>query len=273
MKIEINRLAEHFARTSFQVVQVHRFIREPGMSYHAISEPFPGFVFPLKGSAEFIFDGTPYTLEPGNVLHGGAHMQLNRRVLGNTHWDYLLVLYRVIEPEPLGYCLSKLHFQLTSGPSPRLRELLKRLLQVSNCPDGISAFQTETLFRCALEELFVSVRDQSNDDAKALFNQITRYIHEHYMNPLTVKALAEENEVNENRLFYVFNKYAGMGPGNYLMSYRLNRARHRLLVNDASIGEVARSVGYSDALYFSRLFKKQFGVSPSGFRERFRNNP
>ncbi|ELK39703.1 hypothetical protein D478_23058 [Brevibacillus agri BAB-2500] len=65
----------------------------------------------------------------------------------------------------------------------------------------------------------------------------------------------------------------GPGPGKYLMAYRLNRAKECLLANDAPIGEVAKSVGYADALYFSRIFKKQVGLSPAEFRGRFRKNP
>ncbi|MFB0843040.1 helix-turn-helix domain-containing protein [Paenibacillus oleatilyticus] len=273
MKMDINKLAEHFARTSFQVEQVCRYVREPGLSCDDYTEPFPGFVFPLRGKAEFDFSGTSYTLAPGHVVHGGARMSLNRRVLGNAGWEYLLVLYRVCAPEPSGFSLSKTHFQLTPGQSPRLTELLELLWRSSGEPGGISAFQTETLFRCVLEELFVCVRNQSSDGEQALFEQVSRYIHEHYMDGLSVRALAEQNDINENRLFYVFKKYAGMGPGKYLMAYRLNRAKECLLANDAPIGEVAKSVGYADALYFSRIFKKQAGVSPAEFRGRFRNNP
>ncbi|WP_409177375.1 helix-turn-helix domain-containing protein [Brevibacillus fortis] len=273
MKIDINKLAEHFAHTSFRVEQVCRYARDPGMRCDGYTEPFPGFVFPLRGKAEFVFNGTPYTLAPGKVVHGGAHMQLDRQVVGNTRWEYLLVLYRICAPEPAGFCLPKAHFELTPGHSPRLTELLELLWRVSRQPGGIPVFQTEMLFRCALEELFVCVRNQSNDGEQALFEQISKYIHEHYMDALTVRALAEQNEINENRLFYVFKKYTGMGPGKYLMAYRLNRAKECLLANDAPIGEVAISVGYTDAFYFSRIFKKQFGVSPGEFRATFRNNP
>lgn len=93
------------------------------------------------------------------------------------------------------------------------------------------------------------------------------------MDVLTVRELAEQNEVNENRLYYVFNKYADIGPGDYLMMYRLNRAKELLITGDAPIGRVAKSVGYPDALYFSRTFNKQFGLSPSALRKQFRNNP
>ncbi|MCS7460053.1 AraC family transcriptional regulator [Paenibacillus doosanensis] len=273
MKIDINKLAEHFAHTSFRVEQVSLYGHDPGRRGDGYTEAFPGFVFPLRGKAEFVFGGTPYILAPGVVVHGGANMKLDRKVIGNTRWEYLLVHYRICAPEPTGFSLLKSHFQLAPGQSPRLTELLKLLWRLSRQPGGVTAFQTETIFRCVLEEIFVCVRNQSSDGEQALFEQISNYIHEHYMDALTVRALAEQNDINENRLFYVFKKYAGMGPGNYLMAYRLNQAKDGLLATDAPIGEVANSVGYADALYFSRLFKKQFGVSPGEFRSHFRNNP
>lgn len=189
-------------------------------------------------------------------------MQLDRRVIGNARWEYLLVLYRIFASEPSGFCLPKTHFQLAPRQSPRLMELCELLWRMSGNPGGISAFQTETLFRCILEELFVSVRNQSNDGEQALFEHITAYIDEHYMEALTVSALAEQNNLNENRLFYVFKKYSGMGPGRYLMTYRLNRAKDCLASSDSPIGEVANTVGYTDALYFSRIFKKHLVFPP-----------
>jgi AraC-like DNA-binding protein len=265
MKIVIARMAKHFAQTAFHMEQICRYVRDPGMRSNGFTEPFPGFVFPLRGKAEFVLNGTPYLLEPGRLVHGGAHMPLERKVVGNDRWEYLLVLCRICAPEPPGFCLRKAHFQLSPGKSPRLTELLEQLWRLSRRPDGISAFQTEMLFRCVLEELFVCVRNQSNDGEQELL--------EHYMDPLTVRALAEQNEMNENRLYYIFKKYAGMGPAKYLMAYRLNRAKDSLLAGEAPISEVAESVGYADALYFSRIFKKQFGISPGEFRRKFRNNP
>lgn len=272
MKIDINKLAEHFAHTSFRVEQVCRFVREPGMLYNDYSSPTPGFVFPLRGKAEFVFNGTPYILEPGNVAHGGARMELNRRVVGNTKWEYLLVLYSVTGTEPEGFSLSEAHFELQVGQSPRLAELLEQLWRVSGLPGGIYTFRTETLFRCVLDEMFINTRNQTNCDAQELFERITTYMHEHYMYSLTVGALAKQYGVNENRLSYVFHKYAGMGPSDYLITYRLNRAKELILNMDSPIHKVAKSVGYTDPYHFSRIFKKQFGISPSDFREKFKNN-
>jgi AraC-like DNA-binding protein len=273
MEFELNQLVEHFTNTSFRVQGVYHYKIEPGTAGCQKSTPFPGFIFPLGGKAQFHFNGTSYIVDMGNVVHGGAHMRLDKRVIGNTRWEYISVLYDIQPPESRGICLPDMHFELVTGQSPRLIELLWRLWRTFNEPGAIPAFQTETLFRCVLEEVFVCARNQTNDGAKVLFEQASSYIHNHYMDTLTVRGLAEQNGVNENRLFYVFSKYAGMGPGDYLMTYRLNRAKELLITSDALVGEVAKSVGYQDALHFSRMFKKRFRISPSGLREEIRNNP
>ncbi|EJF39150.1 DNA-binding helix-turn-helix protein [Clostridium sp. MSTE9] len=273
MKIELNTLVAHFARASFRVQGVYHYTIEPGMAGWQQTAPFPGFIFPLSGQAELQFNGTPYLAGAGNVIHGGADMSLDKRVVGNTKWEYISLLYDIVGTEPEGICLREAHFALAVGHSPHLTEILWRLWEAFNQPGALPAFRTQTLFHRALEEVFVRARSQISGSAQALFEQVSSCIHEHYMDALTVRGLAAQSGVNENRLFYVFSKFAGMGPGDYLIACRLNRAKELLITGDGPVGEVAKSVGYSDALYFSRMFRDRFGVPPSTLREKFRNNP
>lgn len=273
MKIEINKLAEYFAYTPIQVEGIYRFTQKPGKSWPSYTEPFPGFVFPLNGKVEFTFNGTPSIFTPGKVVHGGARMKLAEKESGNASWEYMLVLYRICGIEPGELSFSSSHFELQVGYSPRLYALLDRLWKISFQSGGIPAFQTKTLFYNVLEEVFTCVGNQSKGSSKALFDQVSAYIHEHYNEALTIPMLAEQNGVNRNRLFYVFNKYSVMGPGDYLLSYRLNRAKEILLVENVPIQEIAQAVGFRDPFYFSRVFKKQFGLSPSEYRKIFINNP
>jgi AraC-like DNA-binding protein len=187
-------------------------------------------------------------------------------------WEYLVALYSVNESEPTEFAFHDTHFELRVGQSPRLAGLLDQLWHISSQPGGISMFRAQTLFHCALDEVFVSARNQINRGAQELFEKAAAYIHSHYADSLTVRALAKQFNVNENRLAYVFHKYAGMGPGSYLITYRLNRAKERIAILDSTVQEVARSVGYADPYHFSRIFKKQFGFSPSEFRAKFMNN-
>ncbi len=82
MEIDLMDIVEHFAYTAFKVEGVYNYSIEPGRSGSMKTSPFPGFIFPLGGQANFIFDGTPYTAGVGNVIHGGANLRLSKSVVG-----------------------------------------------------------------------------------------------------------------------------------------------------------------------------------------------
>ncbi|GKS14908.1 AraC family transcriptional regulator [Paenibacillus chitinolyticus] len=274
MKIDVNQLAEHLAHTPFQVQGVYRYARNPGVPHADYTDSFPGFVFPLTGKIQFQFNGTPYIFSPGKVVHGGAKMKLSQKVFGNTDWEYILVLYRICNPELKESSFLHQHFELLTGQSPRLFELIMRLWHVYNQRGGISMFQTEMLFRDVLNEALLCVDNRQNScETHTLFERVSNYIQEYYYQSLTIASLAEQNNVNRNRLSYVFRRHAGMGPAEYLLKYRLNMAQRMLFTSDAPVQQIAQTVGIADPFYFSRVFKKQFGISPTEYREKFINNP
>lgn len=267
MAIDLNKIVEHFATTLFQLRGVYRYKISSGSKGIQKTAPYPGFVFPISGCAEYQFNNTPYLVKPGVVLHGSANATMSKCVIGDGDWEFISVLYETYQ-EPPAMRLSNTHFSLSVGQSVQLYDLLLRLNTISNRPGGLPAFQTETLFRQVLEEAFLCARNQTKYGAQELFDTVSEYICTHYMDDITVRSLAEQHGVNENRLFYIFQKYAGMGPADYLRTYRLNRARDLLVTTQGSIGDIAEQIGYPDALYFSRIFKKHFGVPPSKYWEK-----
>jgi len=274
LKIDVNQLAEHLAHTPFQVEGVYRYTRNSGVPYADYTDSFPGFVFPLTGKIQFQFNGTPYIFSPGKVVHGGAKMKLDQKNYDNTNWEYILVLYRICNTELEETSLSHQHFELSTGQSPRLIELIMRLWHVYNQRGVIPMFQTEMLFRDVLNEaLLCVVNRQHSCESHTLFERVSTYIHEYYYQSLSIASLAEQYNVNRNRLSYVFRKYAGMGPAEYLLNYRINIAQEMLFTSDASVQQIAQTVGIDDPFYFSRVFKKQLGISPTEYREKFINNP
>ncbi|MGO4950773.1 helix-turn-helix transcriptional regulator [Paenibacillus sp. DRB1-1] len=258
MKINVNQLAEHLAHTPFQVQGVYRYARNPGVPHADYTDSFPGFVFPLTGKIQFQFNGTPYIFSPGKVLHGGAKMKLAQKVFGKTDWEYILVLYRICNSELEKSSFSDQHFELLTGQSPRLNELIMRLWHVYNQRGGISMFQTEMLFRDVLNEALLCVDNRQNScGSYTLFERVSNYIQEYYYQSLTIATLAEQNNVNRNRLSYVFRRHAGMGPAEYLLKYRINMAQEILLTSDAPIQQIAQTVGIADPFYSAQRSKTQ----------------
>jgi YesN/AraC family two-component response regulator len=65
----------------------------------------------------------------------------------------------------------------------------------------------------------------------------------------------------------------GYSPIEYLTHLRIDRAKELLAHSDIRIKEVSQSVGYEDELYFSRIFKKIAGVSPTQFSDDQKTSP
>lgn len=80
---------------------------------------------------------------------------------------------------------------------------------------------------------------------------------------LSVPWLAQELAVSQRQLFRIVEKHTGLTPNRYIRNLRLYQAR-TLLKNYAykTVNEIAQAVGIRDPYYFSRLFKKEFGVMP-----------
>lgn len=93
------------------------------------------------------------------------------------------------------------------------------------------------------------------------------FLHGHYSEEITVGQLAAIVGLDRKYLSSLFKQATGLPPQQYLLHYRMEKACALLRKGHYSIGEVARSVGYQDALLFSKMFKKSLGVSPSDYRD------
>lgn len=113
------------------------------------------------------------------------------------------------------------------------------------------------LFRDVLNEALVCVDNRQNScESHTLFERVTNYIHEYYYQSLTIASLAEQHNVNRNRLSYIFRRHAGMGPAEYLLKYRINAAQEMLFTSDAPVQQIAQTVGMADPFYFSRVVQE-----------------
>lgn len=90
--------------------------------------------------------------------------------------------------------------------------------------------------------------------------------------PLDVAQLAQAAHLSPKHFGARFHQAMGLTPMEYLRKFRLNRARD-LLAGGATAANIAAECGLGDAAYFSRAFKREFGLTPSGFRHQLKNSP
>lgn len=109
-------------------------------------------------------------------------------------------------------------------------------------------------------------RAQDTGAARNLQHAIT-YIHTNYQNSeISVEHLAELEHLSPSRFRTVFKEKTGLSPKDYILTHKINHAKQLLYQTDFSIKEIAIEMGYSDQLYFSRIFRKKTGYNPSEYR-------
>jgi AraC-like DNA-binding protein len=93
------------------------------------------------------------------------------------------------------------------------------------------------------------------------------FIKTNYSRPINIKMIAASLGLSRSYLTVLFKERLKMGPQEYLIQFRVERACAFLRNPLLAIGDVARSVGYNDPLAFSKIFKKVKGLSPSQYRQ------
>lgn len=268
-------LAQDLAKVPLEVHGVYRTKLAGGLIYDGhVNQPTTkcAVIVCLRGQAEFRFDETErYTLEPGKVLLGGQHKRLEIQT-GQDGFEYCLVHYLPVNPH--GEDTRRLtDVSLLHAPlDPELHQLLEQLLKTASAPDSMGLLGKKALFYHLLNKVLQSERLHQNKDSHALIDEAILYIQENYAQPLSLGHLANRYGMKAKYFSYLFHKYAGIGPIDYLIQYRMNRAHELLLTGQFSVSAVAKSVGYLDAYYFSRLFKKHKGVSPGRIGLYLRRN-
>lgn len=111
-----------------------------------------------------------------------------------------------------------------------------------------------------------SVRQSDAEPSRDRLLTSLNYLNRHYADPIVLSSLASMEYLSVSRYSALFRLLMGVSPQKYLIELRLKNAREMLASTDLSVSEIARSVGYDDPLYFSRLFRKHFGIPPRSAR-------
>ncbi|MFI3213951.1 MAG: AraC family transcriptional regulator [Eubacteriales bacterium] len=99
---------------------------------------------------------------------------------------------------------------------------------------------------------------------KHVVSKMVEYFDEHYNEKISLEHIAENMYLSPFYISRIFKSELGESPINYLINIRMKRAKELLETSEKiSVQKVASLVGYTDAYYFSRLFKKKYGYPPS----------
>lgn len=172
----------------------------------------------------------------------------------HPEFDYMR---KAIQLKCYDYILKPINYEEFSRV---LTELVRKMEAVENGQDADRAVNWG-----GVTDLDIRERGRA-DRERNVELEVKKYIQEHMVDNITVTSIAEELHFNPQYLMRAFKSKTDMSIVEYITKARLDTARKILRDTQLPIKTVANMVGYGDYAYFTRVFRKELGMSPSQYR-------
>lgn len=222
-----------------------------------------GLLYIIGGKCEYFFEnGDSFTVKSGDVFYlaNGARYEMN---IITERYDFMAVNFFFKEEE--GTCRSE-----NFGNMPDCEN--KFLKAISAWENKHKGYMTETLG--ILCEIYTQILKNSQSEymrsaSREKIDRAREYMHLHYADEdMSIAAVARENKLSDAHFRRLFVQYIGVSPQEYLINLKINRAKELLAIG-LSVSDASSQCGLADQCYFSRIFKKYTGMTPSKYRRDF----
>ena len=157
-----------------------------------------------------------------------------------------------------------------SGSSTTYAYLFKEMIhELQTCRTGF-----EELLEMYLRQIFLLVQRSWEERKPTVSSYLQeeidyarKYFNEHYNEDISIEEYAQSRGMSVSWFLRNFKQMTMKSPMQYILTIRINNAVSLLETTDYNVTEISTIIGYDNPLYFSRIFKKQKGVSPSDYRK------
>lgn len=218
-------------------------------------------VFFIEGNSDYAYEDRAYSVSPGSVLFlpkGKGYVIRRFSTSQCIYVDFLTSEDTELSPFVKNYPntsqfrdvflnLLSVHKQKRIGYEAEMMSLLYRLISMIQIAD-----RTAYLPDIKYQKISAAVE----------------YINKNYCNgQLRISKLAELSGVSVRYFNELFSVFFGVSPKEYIIRMQLETAKNLLISSTDPVSDIAFACGFSDVYYFSKVFKKSTGETPSAFRK------
>ena len=229
-------------------------------------------LYVASGKAVFYFNGEPKEVAAGHMVLFQPKQE--------QHYEYFAVdrpeVYWVhftgsdVKNILRHYDIPLDRYVIYSGSSATYAYLFKEMIhELQTCRTGY-----EELLEMYLRQIFLLIQrsweERKPNVSSYLQEEIDyarKYFNEHYNEDISIEEYAQSRGMSVSWFLRNFKQMTMKSPMQYILTIRINNAVSLLETTDYNVTEISTIVGYENPLYFSRIFKKQKGVSPSDYRK------
>ena len=225
----------------------------------------------VSGKAHFHFDGKEQIVTAGHMVLYRPKEPQKYEYYGEdqteVYWVHftggnvtnILRSYGLTDDKKVFYCGSDLNYQ----------NLFRTMInELQMCKENFAEMLEMHLRQIfiMLQRYFANTLKTNNSRVVEEIDKATIYFNEHYNEDISIDEYAQNNHISVSWFIRYFKQCTGSTPMQYILSKRIYNAEILLQDSAYNITEISQIIGYDNPLYFSRIFKKVKGLSPSEYR-------
>lgn len=248
------------------------------------------YIYILSGTGKITIDGNEYIVQENDfyLTHKGITHSLETKSKDGMR---VIEIKFEVNNEQLASHLNQLSY-LIRLPGLDIRHKLENFIHegMKKEPfheDLINLQFTEILLFllrynsnnfCNMKNNVVSINrnrkietNQNTIDIKCL-NDVVDYMRNNLTMNLNLEDLAKIAKMSKYHFCRSFKKHYGIAPMQYFVELRISKAKELLMFSDLNITQIAYSVGFNDARYFSQVFKQKESLAPAEYAKKYKPN-
>lgn len=263
-----------------------------------IADPYHILIYIKSGHCRIKTDGKEYMLAEGDLFFIPPDTQYERTPVNDEFCEMAYVHFKMpVEGEILdrgeaqeriivqnsqnhtdfGIFTLYINSQTAMKKDDHLENIFTEIVKYAS-REGMQDRQLAAISLCRIlaaisQQTVLSLHKETNHSSKgqhpANLKKALNYITQHYTEKITLDDLCRVSFVSKQMLIRYFNSEFGKTPIAYIIEYKVDKIKEMLTTYpDVSIKELCGEFGFDDQCYFSRIFKKVTGESPSEYRNR-----
>ena len=232
-------------------------------------------IYIAAGKGHFILDGKEVIVPAGSMVLFQPKQVQDYFYLGKDKTQVWFVHFTGREVRNIlrHYEIPTDGYILHTGISREYEDLFRRMRdELVRCSWGYEEMLTY-LFRELLMTMHRRMTENAPRVSGFIQDEIDRaraFFDEHYNEEISIEQYAVSRNMSTSWFNRSFRSAVGTSPMQYILDVRIRNAQTLLETTDYSVTSIAALVGYENPMYFSRLFRKAKGLSPSKYRKTFR---
>lgn len=232
-------------------------------------QPTHSLFYLKKGSFIIQVDNKKETVSAGDCYILFDYIHHRRNVIEPIEFVYVKFAENPICPYKMEIPFGKVNFIDKDRFTANITNLEKLLSKEDSLSSGYREhLLLDILFQIHSESHPQSTLIENTNSRDIVVNQAVGYIKENLTKKILIDEICHYIGTNTSTLNFKFRREFNLSVGQYIVEERIKKAKKLLVGTSYSITEIANRCGFQDVYYFSNVFKKIQGVSPSEYRKQ-----